>query len=50
MKIPWNIYKEDLQKINENKYNYSKVWIKDIKKMITPDKEKYQKDSLYYDL
>ena len=25
MSIPWNIYKEDLQKINENKYNYSKV-------------------------
>ena len=25
-------------------------WIKDIKKIITPNKEKYQKDSLYYDL
>jgi hypothetical protein len=26
------------------------TWIKDIKKTITPNKEKYQKDSLYYDL
>jgi hypothetical protein len=25
-------------------------WIKDIKKTITPNKEKYQKDNLYYDL
>jgi len=25
-------------------------WIKDIKKIITPNKEKYKKDSLYYDL
>jgi hypothetical protein len=25
MSIPWNIYKEDLQKIHNNKYNYSKV-------------------------
>ena len=25
-------------------------WIKDIKKLITPNKEKYQKDNLYYDL
>ena len=25
MAIPWNIYKEDLQKIHNNKYNYSKV-------------------------
>jgi hypothetical protein len=25
-------------------------WIKDIKKTITPNKDKYQKDSLYYDL
>lgn len=25
-------------------------WIKEIKKTITPNKEKYQKDSLYYDL
>ena len=25
MSIPWDIYKEDLQKIHNNKYNYSKV-------------------------
>ena len=25
MSIPWNIYKEDLQKIHNNQYNYSKV-------------------------
>jgi len=25
-------------------------WIKDVKKIITPNKDKYQKDSLYYDL
>jgi len=25
-------------------------WIKDIRKIITPNKDKYQKDSLYYDL
>lgn len=25
MLIPWNIYKEDLQKIHNNRYNYSKV-------------------------
>jgi hypothetical protein len=25
MSIPWNIYKEDLQKIHNNKYDYSKV-------------------------
>ena len=38
---PVNKYKSD------EKYHN---WIKDIKKIITPNKEKYQKDSLYYDL
>lgn len=38
---PVNKYKSD------EKYHN---WIKEIKKTITPNKEKYQKDSLYYDL
>jgi hypothetical protein len=38
---PVNKYKSD------EKYHN---WIKDIKKIITPNKEKYQKNSLYYDL
>jgi transposase len=38
---PVNKYKSD------EKYHN---WIKDIKKIITPNKEKYQKDNLYYDL
>jgi len=38
---PVNKYKSD------EKYHN---WIKDIKKIITPNKDKYQKDSLYYDL
>jgi len=38
---PVNKYKSD------EKYHN---WIKDIKKIITSNKEKYQKDSLYYDL
>jgi len=36
-----NEYKSDVKYHN---------WIKDIKKLITPNKEKYQKDNLYYDL
>ena len=38
---PVNKYKSD------EKYHN---WIKDIKKIITPNKDKYQKDNLYYDL
>jgi len=40
-----------LEPITEYKSNeeYHK-WIKEIKKVITPNKDKYQKDSLYYDL
>jgi hypothetical protein len=41
--------------INTDKYNYkSKMfyhdWINDIKKYITPNKDKYGKDSMYYDI
>ena len=36
-----NEYKSDVKYHN---------WIKDIKKTITPNKDKYQKDNLYYDL
>jgi transposase len=38
---PINEYKSDVKYHN---------WIKEIKKTITPNKNKYQKDSLYYDL
>lgn len=44
--------KTDILEITTEYKSYVKYhkWIKKIKKLITPNKEKYQKDSLYYDL
>jgi len=45
-------YKSDILEITTEYKSDVKYhnWIKEIKKTITPNKEKYQKDSLYYDL
>jgi hypothetical protein len=44
--------KTDILEINTNYKSDVKYhnWIKEIKKTITPNKDKYQKDNLYYDL
>lgn len=46
-KIKIDILETSIEYKSDKKYH---KWIKDVKKTITPNKEKYQKDSLYYDL
>ena len=47
IKIKTDILEITTEYKSDEKYHN---WIKDIKKTITPNKDKYQKDSLYYDL
>ena len=46
-KIKTDILEITTEYKSDNKYH---KWIKEIKKTITPNKDKYQKDNLYYDL
>jgi len=46
-KIKTDILETTIEYKSDEKYHN---WIKEIKKIITPNKDKYQKDSLYYDL
>jgi hypothetical protein len=46
-KIKNDILEITIEYKSDNKYH---KWIKEIKKTITPNKDKYQKDNLYYDL